>query len=232
IDDILDISKMAAGRVALANVEFGFPEVVRTVVELLSPKAAEKGLKLETAIDPSATPALLGDPTRLRQVLMTLVGNAIKFTESGGVTIAAHRLGTGEDRALIRIEVSDTGIGIAEEAQQRLFANFSQADETITRRFGGTGLGLSISKQLVELMGGSIGVESRPGAGSCFWFTLDLPLAPGAASELAVEAHPEPPPEPRHRRVLLAEDVEINRLIAVEMLRKLGCEVALAMDGV
>jgi signal transduction histidine kinase/CheY-like chemotaxis protein/HPt (histidine-containing phosphotransfer) domain-containing protein len=232
IDDILDISKMAAGRVKLETIEFALPDVVRTTLELLGPKAAEKRLRIETAIDPGAAVPVLGDPTRLRQVLVNLVGNAIKFTETGGVTVAARRLGGGEDRAVMQIEVADTGIGIADDARQRLFHNFTQADETISRRFGGTGLGLAISKQIVELMGGSIGVESELGAGSTFWITVEFPLAIGLTPSLPTEAMSEPTSPPRHRRVLLAEDVDINRLIAGEMLRKMGCDVAVAVDGV
>jgi len=232
IDDILDITKIAAGRVALETIEFSLPEVVRTVTELLGPKAAEKNLQLDTVIESGAALPILGDPTRVRQVLVNLVGNAIKFTDAGGVTVVARRIGGGEERALMRIEVNDTGIGIVEEARQRLFHNFSQADETITRRFGGTGLGLAISKQIVELMGGSIGVDSLSGEGSTFWFTLDLPLAVEPAPMVAIEPLAEPAGATQLRRVLLAEDVEINRLIAGEMLRRMGCEVVFALDGV
>ncbi|HUK09427.1 MAG TPA: ATP-binding protein [Stellaceae bacterium] len=231
IDDILDISKMAAGRVKLETIEFTLPDVVRTALDLLGPRAREKALRIETAIESSATAPVLGDPTRLRQVLVNLLGNAIKFTETGSVTVAARRLGTGADRALIRIEVADTGIGIASDARDRLFHNFSQADETITRRFGGTGLGLAISKQIVELMGGSIGVESELGQGSTFWVSVEFPLAPESIPPLPVETMAELPPPPRHCRVLLAEDVEINRMIAGEMLRKMGCDVTFAVDG-
>ena len=180
IDDILDISKLEAGKVQLEAVEFSLEAVVEDVLELLSPRATEKSLELAAYLDTDARQAFRGDPTRIRQVLLNLLSNALKFTERGhvGVDVVSSR---GEDgRVTVRAEVCDTGIGLTPDARFRLFEKFQQADGSITRRFGGTGLGLSISRELVELMGGRIGVEDRRGGGSTFWFELDLDPAADA----------------------------------------------------
>ena len=190
IDDILDISKLEAGKVQLETVEFSLEAVVEDVLELLSPRAMEKSLELAAYLDPGARQAFRGDPTRIRQVLLNLLSNALKFTESGhvGVEIASHR---GEDgRIMVRAEVRDTGIGLTPDARFRLFEKFQQADGSITRRFGGTGLGLSICRELIELMDGRIGVEDRRGGGSIFWF--DLALDPAAKTGGAAEPSGRP----------------------------------------
>ena len=223
VEDILDISKLEARRMVLENIVFGFSDVVSTAVELLRPKAAEKGLRLETRIDPAVAQNLIGDPTWIRQVLVNLVGNAIKFTDKGAVAVAARYVAEADGRPVLRVEVTDTGIGISEEVQKSLFQAFNQADGTITRRFGGTGLGLAICKQLVQLMGGTIGLDSRPGEGSTFWFTLPERRAAPAASDVAAAARPAA--SLSGRRVLVVEDVEVNRLIAREVLRRMGCQV-------
>ena len=229
VEDVLDISKLEAGRVALESIAFCLPDVVATAVELLRPKAAEKGLRVETRIDPAVAPNFIGDPTRIRQVLVNLIGNAIKFSDSGVIAVTARHLVESDGRPVLRVDVTDTGIGISAEAQKSLFQAFNQADGTITRRFGGTGLGLAICRQLVQLMGGTIGVESRPGEGSTFWFTLPPRRAAPAAPEAAQAVRPGATLS--GRRVLVAEDVEVNRLIAREMLRRLGCQVEIAEDG-
>src|SRR5262249_32807911 len=154
-------------------------------------------IDLAVYIDPAIASAYRGDPTRIRQILLNLVGNAVKFTEAGGVSVAVSPLGV----ASVRFEIRDTGIGMTEAVRARLFEKFTQADNSITRRYGGTGLGLAICKQLVELMGGRIGVDSQPGAGSCFWF--ELPLTPGPAAT-------EPARPTRHLeglRALAVDDV-------------------------
>ena len=229
IEDVLDISKLEAGRMALETVVFRFSDVVNTAVELLRPKATEKGLALETTIDPGIAQNFIGDPTRIRQVLVNLIGNALKFTDKGRVAVSARYVANPDGTPGVRVEVKDTGIGISDDAQKSLFQTFTQADGTITRRFGGTGLGLAISKQLVELMGGKIGVESRPGEGSTFWFTLP-PRRTALAAEDAGAATPSGT-DVSGCRVLVVEDVEINRLIARESLRRLGCHVEIAEDG-
>ncbi|ANC90853.1 histidine kinase [Azospirillum humicireducens] len=189
IDDILDFSKIEAGKMDLERVPLSVPALVEGVAETLAPAAGAKGLVLLTYVDPAIPQALLGDPVRLRQILFNLAGNAIKFTETGRVVLRAEletATSDGDAEPLLRIAVCDTGIGIAESTCQRLFQPFTQAESSTTRRFGGTGLGLSISRRLAALMGGEIGVESEPGAGSTFW--LRLPLTRAAAPAPAEDA--------------------------------------------
>ncbi|PWC55305.1 histidine kinase [Azospirillum sp. TSH7] len=181
IDDILDFSKIEAGKMDLERVAMSVPALVEGVAETLAPAAGAKGLTLLTYVDPAIPQAVLGDPVRLRQILFNLAGNAIKFTEAGRVVLRAE-LEPAEAEPLLRIAVSDTGIGIAEASCQRLFQPFTQAESSTTRRFGGTGLGLSISRRLAALMGGEIGVESKPGEGSTFWLRLPMDRAAGPAS--------------------------------------------------
>ncbi|TWA62356.1 PAS domain S-box-containing protein [Azospirillum baldaniorum] len=193
IDDILDFSKIEAGKMDLEQVPVSIPALVEGVAETLAPAARAKGLTLLTYVDPAIPPALTGDPVRLRQILFNLCGNAIKFTERGRIvvqaTLAARTDGSSQGGTRLRIEVADTGIGISETARRLLFQPFIQAESSTARRFGGTGLGLSISRRLVALMGGTIGVDSAPGAGSTFWVELTLSAA-------ADTAPPEPPPGP------------------------------------
>src|SRR5579883_694177 len=229
IEDVLDVSKLEAGRMALENIVFNFADVVGTAVELLRPKAVQKSLAIHVQVDPAVGRNFLGDPTRIRQVLVNLIGNAIKFTDKGSVSVSAGYVAEPSGAPMLRVEVRDTGVGISADAQKTLFQTFSQADNTITRRFGGTGLGLAISKQLVQLMGGAIGVESRPGEGSVFWFTL--PLRQAARSAPDAEQGLRSGADVSGRRVLVAEDVEVNRLIAREMLRRMGCQAEMAEDG-
>jgi signal transduction histidine kinase len=173
LNDVLDHSKMEAGKLAVERVEMHVREIIEEVVRVLAITATRKGLALDQRIDPRLPERLEGDPVRMRQVLMNLVGNALKFTDAGGVTIETHTEDTAT-HASIRIEVRDTGIGIAPERHAEIFESFTQADSSTTRRFGGTGLGLTICRQLVELMGGTIGVDSAVGEGSTFWFELTL----------------------------------------------------------
>jgi two-component system, sensor histidine kinase and response regulator len=175
LNDILDISKIEAERMELEAVPLQIGEVIDNVSSLISHKVSEKGLELTTDVpDDLARMLLTGDPLRLGQILINLAGNAIKFTESGGITLRAERVDDTPERVDIRFEVVDTGIGIDAEAQARLFSAFEQADNSTTRKYGGTGLGLAISKRLAQLMGGEIGVESTPGVGSTFWFKVCL----------------------------------------------------------
>ncbi|WP_207461414.1 ATP-binding protein [Azospirillum sp. SYSU D00513] len=179
IDDILDLSKIEAGKLDLEELEVEPGELLEGVADLLAPQANQKRLMLVCDVEPTVPPVLRGDPGRLRQILFNLAGNAIKFTEAGRVVLRARldRAGGTGGRVRLRLEVEDTGIGISEAGQTRLFQPFSQADSSTTRRFGGTGLGLAICTRLVEMMGGRIGVESAPGRGSNFWFTVDLPVS-------------------------------------------------------
>ncbi len=174
INDILDFSKIEAGKLDIEKVPFSLLDVVESAAELMSQRADDKGLSLVTVVDPKLPDALLGDPARVRQILLNLVGNALKFTETGGVRVDVTSASPGR----IRFAVSDTGIGLTPEQQGRLFQAFAQADVSTARKYGGTGLGLSISQRLCELMHGRIGVTSQPGKGSTFWF--ELPFAPGA----------------------------------------------------
>jgi signal transduction histidine kinase len=190
INDILDVSKLEAGKVELEAMDFDLVDLVETAVALLAPKAHEKDIELGVLVDPAARGGLHGDPARLRQVLLDLVGNAIKFTERGSVAVEVMvRPDADESQRRLHFEVADTGIGMSEEVRAGLFEKFTQADSSVTRRFGGTGLGLAISKQFVELMGGTIGLDSKLGLGSRFWFDLALPRAssPTAARRVLPE---------------------------------------------
>ncbi|HLO76257.1 MAG TPA: ATP-binding protein [Magnetospirillum sp.] len=177
INDILDFSKIESGRLQLETVDMNPVELVEGVAELLSPRALEKGVGLITYVDPGLPERLRGDPVRLRQIITNLAGNAIKFTEKGCVRIAVEAVEPGRRPLTLRFSVTDTGIGLDDEQQARLFEPFTQADATIARRYGGTGLGLSICRRLVAMMGGDIGVDSRVGEGSSFWFNVPLEVA-------------------------------------------------------
>jgi signal transduction histidine kinase/NO-binding membrane sensor protein with MHYT domain len=176
LNDILDVSKLEAGKVELEEVDFSLPAVADDVIALMRPRAEEKGIAICQDLDEGAGRLLRGDPGRIRQVLLNLMSNAVKFTDGGSVLVRA-RSRRAADLNTLRIEIRDTGIGLTAEAKSKLFQTFQQADGSITRRFGGTGLGLSISRQLVRLMGGDIGMEDRPGGGCIFWFELVLPDA-------------------------------------------------------
>jgi len=229
INDILDISKLEAGKVELEIIDFDLGELIEGAVRLLTPKATEKGIAVGTVIDAACRGRFRGDPTRLRQVLLNLVSNAVKFTEGGQVTVAA-KIGGSADAPVMRIAVTDTGIGMSEEICARLFQKFTQADNSVTRRFGGSGLGLAISRQLVELMGGRIGVASRPGAGSEFWF--EVPLARAAAQPAAASLAPAAVAGPaRPLRVLLAEDNLINQKLVRAILQSAGHHIDIVPNG-
>jgi PAS domain S-box-containing protein len=214
VNDILDFSKIEARRLSLEQVAFSARDHIEDAVRLLAPRAHAKGLELVCHIEPSVPDTLVGDPGRLRQVLINLVGNAIKFTERGEVVVEVSLESAAAGDAALKFAISDTGIGIPAEKQWQIFGPFVQADSSTTRRYGGTGLGLAISCQLVELMGGRIWIESEPGQGSCFQFVAHF----GAPDEPA-PAQPSPPaPALDNLRVLVVDDNATNRRILLEML--------------
>jgi PAS domain S-box-containing protein len=227
INDILDFSKIEAGKLELESVDFNLRTLVEDVFEMLASRAHQKRLELASRIEPSVPTIVRGDPMRLRQVLTNLVGNAIKFTDAGevvvNVTCDAPRP---DEPPRVRFEVRDSGIGMRPEALEKLFTVFMQADQSMSRRYGGTGLGLAISKQLVELMGGRITVESRFGEGSVFRFDVALP-----AGEASAVAGPASAAQLRGRRVILVEDNPTNRSILETQLRSFGMDVATADNG-
>jgi signal transduction histidine kinase/DNA-binding response OmpR family regulator/HPt (histidine-containing phosphotransfer) domain-containing protein len=227
IDDILDISKLEAGRVYLETTDFSLVDTVEAAVSLLAPKANEKGVELGVLVDPTAARGFRGDPTRLRQIILNLVGNAIKFTEKGSVSVEVT-VGPEPTNGLahLRFEIADTGIGMSEQVCAGMFEKFTQADSSVTRRYGGTGLGLAICKQLVELMGGKIGVDSTLGSGSRFWFEISLP--PAVDPAVGRRSLPE---KLASLRVLVVDDVEMNRHILVRQLFGFGIEAVSVGDG-
>jgi CheY-like chemotaxis protein len=227
IDDILDISKLEAGKVELERTDFHLGDTVRAAAALLRPAALEKGLDLVCTLDPAAERLVHGDPLRLRQVLINLIGNAVKFTERGWVEVRAA--GDPFDPASIRIEVEDTGIGMAPQTLDRLFQKFAQADSSISRRFGGTGLGLAISRELTELMGGRLTAESIEGKGSLFRIVLPVTDAVGLLVVLEERPEPEPPRRPLH--VLVADDNAINQRLLTALLEGAGHSVGVAANG-
>jgi PAS domain S-box-containing protein len=236
VNDILDFSKIEAGKLALESVDFDLRTLVESALELVRPRAQAKGLGLSAMYDDGVPFALRGDPTRLRQVLINLVANAVKFTERGEVVLRASLLSRTETKAELRLAVSDTGIGIAPEALRRLFQAFSQADSSTTRKYGGTGLGLAICKRIMELMGGEIGVESEVGSGSTFWCRLAFDTArPGAARPPAGPPREAPATRSverrRYFRILLVEDNPVNQKVAQLQLGKLGYRADTALDG-
>jgi len=258
INDILDFSKIEAGKLALERVDFGLAECVQDTIELLRGRAAAKGLALDLRVGRGVPAVVRSDPARLRQVLTNLVGNAIKFTERGFVRIEVDRVDGDVAGAIVRFSVTDSGIGIPAQAQEYVFEAFAQADGSTSRRYGGTGLGLAICRQLVQLLGGEIGLRSRPGEGSTFWFTAHLQrvrddtttgpvvLVPAALAlaqakfQASARARAQTQPHgevgsqqacARTSRLLLAEDNPINREVALAMLRSLGVAADTAEDG-
>ncbi len=220
INDILDFSKIEAGKVALERVAFEVRPAVEDVLELLAESAYKKGLELYATVDDGVPPAVVGDVGRVRQILLNLVGNAVKFTERGHVAVHVAAVGSDADGVTLRIAVSDTGIGLAPDAQAELFEPFTQGDGSTTRRYGGTGLGLAISHELVALMSGTMGVESTLGAGSTFWCTVRLGRA-------AVEPRP-PDPLLASRSALVVEDDPGSRAMLATLLAQLGLRVGAA----
>src|ERR1022692_1237375 len=230
INDVLDLSKVEAGKLELEVAPFHLRRSLEESIGMFRAAAEEKGLRLACDLAPELPIWVSGDATRLRQVVLNLVSNALKFTSSGEVVLSARLQGQDQTSYCIAIEVRDTGIGITPDQLPRLFSSFNQADSSISRRYGGTGLGLAISKQLVELMGGTIDVQSTPGEGARFRFTVPM----GHAQEPAAAPIAPPPAldSGNHLRVLVADDNAVNRKVVLMLLQKLGVNADSVMDGV
>jgi len=231
INDILDFSKVEAGKLEFDSVDFDLREALEGSLDLFKETAAAKGLPLTLAIGSDVPTALVGDPGRLRQVVLNLVGNALKFTARGSIAVSVTAERTSADRALVHVAVRDTGIGIPAAAQGHLFEAFRQADGSTTRKYGGTGLGLAISRRLVELMGGTIGLDSVEGLGSTFWFTVDLARQRTPMTAAPVRPAPVAPTRRLHGRVLVVEDNAVNQKVALLQLKKLGLTADAVADG-
>ena len=225
INDILDFSKIEANKLTLENTEFELEKVLDNVANLITDKTAGKGLELVFDIDKNVPPTLIGDPLRLGQILINYGNNAVKFTETGEIDIVIRLREQTEDEVLLYFAVRDTGIGISGEEIGRLFQSFSQADPSITRKFGGTGLGLVIAKKLADLMGGEVGVLSELGKGSTFWFTARFAKASAQQRKLVLSS------DLRGKRVLVVDDLNSARLVLGKMLSSLGFKVDLAESG-
>jgi len=233
LNDILDFSKIDAGHLGLEKIPLVLPELLDSLVGIYAVQAREKGLSLRWQASGDLPQRIIGDPFRLRQILTNLLSNALKFTEQGGVVITVRAEPKAEaDELRLQFTVSDTGIGIAPDKQQMIFAPFSQAESSTTRKYGGTGLGLAIVRRLVDLMGGEIRLDSQPGRGSTFIFAIDCKLA---ANTSPADGQGEPQPAAtgllRNKRVLLVEDTPVNQMLAQKLLVKFGCQVELAEDG-
>ena len=224
LNDILDISKIEAGRMSVSRAPCDVRAMLREIADALGALVTEKGLTLSVDVDSGVPRWVSGDPLRLRQVMLNLAGNAVKFTEAGEIGLRARWMKAGS----LHLEVEDSGVGIAESEAARLFEPFVQGDGSDTRRFAGTGLGLSIARRLVELMGGEIGVRSRVGKGSTFWFTIPAPPADGP-TEVAPEAAPAP--SRVEARVLLVEDDRTSRFVIEKLLAEHGCSVESVTNG-
>jgi CheY-like chemotaxis protein/nitrogen-specific signal transduction histidine kinase/HPt (histidine-containing phosphotransfer) domain-containing protein len=231
INDILDLSRIEAGKMSLAALPFDLRGLIDDVMQLLAPRAKQKGLHMSCHVDTAVPGRLTGDPVRIRQVLTNLVANAVKFTTAGAVELEARLLAATDEGATIWLAVSDTGSGIPGDQQAVVFDNFAQLQGNPDQKLGGTGLGLAISRSLVELMHGRIGLESTPGQGSTFW--VELPLATIRADSPAIEPPADASDAPLDvpLRVLVVDDHEISRQVAALMIERLGCRVDCVADG-
>lgn len=238
INDILDFSKIEAGKFQLDPIEFAFRDFLSDAIRVMQLRAAQKGIGLDMEVSPEIPEQLIGDTGRLRQVLMNLLGNAVKFTGQGGVMLSVAAESVEPDAAVLHFAVKDTGIGVAPEQQTAIFDAFSQADGSTTRQYGGTGLGLAICSQLVTMMGGRIWVESRPGEGSCFHFTARFGLSGEGTPQRpagvppAVERAQPAEPGTASLRILLAEDNAVNQRLVHGVLSRYGCAVTAVFNGV
>ncbi len=236
IDDILDMSKFDAGRIELDRVEFDFADFIEGVVDLVEQSAVEKGLALSVDVDAEVPAAVVGDPLRLRQIVLNLLANAVKFTASGFVRLQVSVLGRDRSHVNLRIAVQDSGVGISAEQIDRIFTPYAQADKSIARRYGGTGLGLALSQRLAGLMDARIVVDSRAGEGSTFWFDLSLALANAESSRRATVTRTTEVAQPVDQRLsgtrwLLVEDNVVNQELAVALLARVGADTIVVGSG-
>jgi signal transduction histidine kinase/CheY-like chemotaxis protein len=234
LNDILDISKIEAGRLKLDVAPFLPRRMLDDMMALWRPSALNKGLGLESHVDPGVPKLLMGDANRIGQIVANYLGNAIKFTERGNVTVELSGEPNGEGVYRLRVSITDTGIGIDSDTIPRLFEKFSQADTSTTRKFGGTGLGLAICRELAQLMGGQVGVDSAPGRGSHFWFAADCRLADATIlpmPEASARSRLLALPGERRLSLLVVEDNQINQVVISSMLRAAGHECDIAKDG-
>ncbi|MBJ7899037.1 MAG: response regulator [Cyanobacteria bacterium RI_101] len=225
INDILDFSKIEAGKLTIESIEFELDKVLENVAALIAEKAHQKGLELLFDIDPDLPPNFVGDPLRLGQILINYANNAVKFTESGEITIIVRRREENPETVTLYLAVKDTGIGVTPEQQKNLFNSFQQADTSTTRKFGGTGLGLAICKKIAEMMGGTVGVESEYGQGSVFWAAVVLQKSAASPRRLILSA------DLAGKRALVVDDNENARLVLGDLLRQMGLEADLVSDG-
>ncbi|MFO8048753.1 MAG: ATP-binding protein, partial [Desulfosudaceae bacterium] len=231
INDILDFSKIEAGKIELEQISFDLKQLIRDINDIIAIRAEEKNLAFDCRISQQTPTTLRGDPVRLRQILINLAGNAVKFTRQGGLTVSIEAQSETETHVSLKFSVSDTGIGIAEETKHKLFDSFYQVDASVTRKFGGTGLGLAISRQLVETMGGTLQVASKPGRGSTFWFTLALEKDTTGGQQAAPSPKVAASDPSRRRHILLAEDNPMNLKVTEKLLELMGHQVTLALNG-
>ncbi len=236
INDILDFSKIEARRLDMESISFNFRTVVEEVCGQFAHVTIEKGVNVFCELPLEFSENLIGDPSRIRQILNNLISNAVKFSEGGGVAVRVEQAGSSIEHATLRISVEDNGIGIPISRQAAIFEGFTQADGSTTRRYGGTGLGLTICRHLVELMGGEIGLESEVGVGSTFWFEVTLPKAQAALgdageAEVSRRGSPAADIELAGRRVLVVDDNLVNQKVAVKLLERWGISADVAGNG-
>jgi len=230
LNDILDLSRIEAGELPIERISFSPRREIDNVLSMFEPAAVENGLTFNREIDPGLPQWVMGDPTRFRQILTNLVGNAFKFTAAGSISVSAHYSGIGGRNGTVRVMVRDTGIGMDEKERAKLFARFSQADASTTRRYGGTGLGLAICRELATAMGGRIGVDSKPEQGSTFWF--ELPAEDGIEPDwLKAQKKADVTPSGR-LRILVAEDHPVNQKVLLALMEPVGHELHFVSDGV
>ncbi|MEZ0395991.1 MAG: response regulator [Anaerolineales bacterium] len=229
LNDILDFSKIEAGRLELETINFNLRNLVEDVAYTLAKRAQDKGLEMACLVQPDLTSEFLGDPARLRQILVNLIGNAIKFTHQGEIVVRAEKVVETNSQTTVRFSVQDTGIGIPPDRQEAIFDRFTQADGSTARKYGGTGLGLAICKQLVEAMGGKIGVESSLGVGSTFWFEIAFPKAKSTKQDTAPLFRK--PNRLTEARILIVDDNQTNRMILLKNVEALGCQAEAVNSG-